>query len=69
MFNLSAYLGAVIARHLGHMTLAGAATCWIGMFFPGVILIFAAMPLWSYIRKYVMLGNRGVLLAAWGAPS
>lgn len=53
MFNLAAYLGAVVAKKLGYFFLIGSTLSWFGMFMPGVMLIFAVMPFWNWFRKYV----------------
>jgi chromate transporter len=44
LFNFSAYLGAVYAG------VPGALVAFIGLFGPGVILIFAVVPYWARIR-------------------
>ena len=51
LFNISAYLGALIAARAGMNALAGIAACWFGMFAPGVLLIFGALPWWGEFRK------------------
>eukprot|EP01134_Creolimax_fragrantissima_P007397 CFRG7397T1 len=51
MFNISAYLGAVIAHNAGHNFLVGSIACWLGMFVPGVVLIFGVFPFWHKVRK------------------
>ena len=45
LFNFSAYLGAVA------FGLPGALIGLLGLFGPGVILIFAFLPFWESIRK------------------
>lgn len=52
LFNLSAFLGAVIAKREGMNPMSGIATCWLGLFSPGVMLIFALLPLWSRFRRF-----------------
>jgi chromate transporter len=47
LFNFSAYLGAV------YMGVPGALVAFCGLFGPGVILIYAAVPFWAKLR-----GNR-----------
>jgi len=44
LFNFSAYLGAVYAR------VPGALVAWLGLFSPGIILIFAVVPFWATLR-------------------
>jgi len=51
LFNITAYLGALIAARAGVNVLVGIAACWIGMFAPGVLLIFGALPWWGEFRK------------------
>lgn len=44
LFNFSSYLGAVY-KHVG-----GALVAYLGLFGPGVILIFAIVPFWARLR-------------------
>jgi chromate transporter len=44
LFNISAYLGAV------YQGVPGALVAFIGLFGPGVILIFAVAPFWARLR-------------------
>ena len=44
LFNFSAYLGAV------YMGVPGALVAWLGIFGPGILLIFAAVPFWARLR-------------------
>lgn len=41
LFNFSAYLGALFAARFGFNLLAGSAVAWLGLFGPGVALMFA----------------------------
>jgi chromate transporter len=52
LFNFAAYLGAVIAQNAGVFAIAGIAICWIALFSPGIILIFAILPFWGSFRKW-----------------
>jgi chromate transporter len=52
LFNLSAYIGAVAARRAGVNVIAGIACAWLGLFGPGVMLIFAVLPFWGKFRKW-----------------
>ncbi|CAM9128658.1 unnamed protein product [Ascophyllum nodosum] len=45
LFNLSAYLGAV------YKGVPGAFVGWVGLFGPGVMLIFGFLPFWGTVRK------------------
>lgn len=62
LFNFSAYLGAV------YQGVPGALVAFIGLFGPGIILIFAAVPFWARIRNNVTFKNvlRGVNASAIG---
>jgi len=46
LFNFSSYLGAV------YMGVPGSFVAYIGLFGPGVILIFAMVPFWARFRHY-----------------
>ena len=46
LFNLSAYLGAVIASRSSLHPVLGALVCWLGLFAPAFLLIFGGLP-WS----------------------
>lgn len=45
LFNLSAYLGAV------YRGVPGAFIGWLGLFGPGVSLIFGFLPFWGTVRN------------------
>ncbi|CAG9463862.1 unnamed protein product [Pedinophyceae sp. YPF-701] len=51
LFNLSAYLGAVMAIRAGMPFIAGVAVCWIGLFGPGLMLIYGVLPFWGKFRS------------------
>jgi chromate transporter len=51
LFNLAAYLGAVIAQNAGVLPLTGILICWVGLFAPGIIVIFAVLPWWGAVRR------------------
>lgn len=51
MFNLSAYLGAVIAVRAGWNPLVGVAACWLGLFGPGIMLLYGLLPFWGSFRR------------------
>ena len=46
LFNFSAYLGCV------GFGLQGAFIGWLGLFGPGLLLIFSFLPLWAYVHKW-----------------
>jgi chromate transporter len=48
LFNFSAYLGAVIAQNAGVFAIAGIALCWVGLFAPGILIIFGILPWVSF---------------------
>ena len=52
LFNFSAYLGAVIAQNAGVFAIAGIALCWVGLFAPGLLIIFAILPFWGGFRAF-----------------
>jgi chromate transporter len=52
MFNFAAYLGAVMAQRAQKNVIAGALTCWTGLFAPGVTLIFGVLPFWGAVRTF-----------------
>ena len=51
LFNFSAYLGAVMAGRKDMNPVFGSFLCWLGMFGPGVMLIFALLPFWGKFRN------------------
>ena len=52
LFNFSAYLGAVIAQNASIFAMAGIALCWVGLFAPGILIIFAILPFWGAFRHW-----------------
>ncbi|CAK9000952.1 Uncharacterized transporter MJ0718 [Durusdinium trenchii] len=53
LFNFAAFLGAA-AGYKAYATIGegilGAALCWLGLFGPGVMLIFGILPWWGQFR-------------------
>lgn len=51
LFNFAAFLGAA-AGYKAYATIGegilGAALCWLGLFGPGVMLIFGILPWWGH---------------------
>jgi len=45
LFNLAAFLGSAVGG------VGGAAICWLGLFGPGVMLIFGVLPFWGAFRQ------------------
>lgn len=52
LFNFAAYLGAVIALNAGVFAIWGILLCWVALFSPGILLIFAILPFWGAFRKW-----------------
>lgn len=54
LFNFAAFLGAA-AGYKAYMTVGegvlGAVLCWLGLFGPGVMLIFGILPFWGQFRS------------------
>ena len=50
LFNLSAFLGAVMAIRSRVSVCVGVAAAWLGLFTPGVLLIFSASAFWRRAR-------------------
>lgn len=51
MFNFSAYLGAVMAVRAGWNFSVGVAACWLGLFGPGILLLYGLLPFWGKFRE------------------
>lgn len=54
LFNFAAYLGAVMGYSCFTSIgggIAAAAICWVGLFGPGVMLLFGILPFWGRFRK------------------
>ena len=52
LFNIAAYLGAVAAIRAGVNVLLGISACWLGLFGPGIMLIYGVLPFWGVFRSY-----------------
>jgi len=46
LFNFAAYLGAIAGG------IPGIPLCWLGLFGPGIMLIFGVLPLWGWFRQF-----------------
>ena len=44
--------GAIVAQHTGYNSFLGIALCWLGLFGPGILLIFGVLPFWSKFRHW-----------------
>jgi len=54
LFNFAAFLGAAAGRRAMGTVAGGigaAGVCWVGLFGPGVILIFGILPFWGAFRS------------------
>jgi hypothetical protein len=52
LFNFAAYLGAITAKHFGYFPLLGIVLCYVGLFAPGVLIIFGVLPYWGRLRNW-----------------
>ncbi|MBU0936373.1 MAG: chromate efflux transporter [Spirochaetes bacterium] len=69
MFSFAAWAGALAARSGGTwMQLAGAVAGGVGIFLPGLLLIYFIYPLWEELKqiKAIKLALRGINAAAGG---
>ena len=69
MFSFAAYAGGMAARGHGPMEqLAGAAIGGVGIFLPGLLLIYFVYPLWDDIKKIraIRIALRGINAVAGG---
>ena len=41
-----------MAQNADVFVLVGVALCWIGLFAPGIILIFGILPWWGMFRQW-----------------
>ena len=44
--------GAIIAHNAGVFELVGIIVCWVGLFAPGILLVFGVLPLWAMFRHW-----------------
>ncbi|KAG9060796.1 hypothetical protein KI688_008877 [Linnemannia hyalina] len=67
-FNFACFLGAVAMVNAGKSGVAGAALCFLAIFFPGLILKNAIIPFWQFVREHssVKMVFRGVNACALG---
>lgn len=52
LFNFSAYLGTIMAINHGYVFIVGAVIAWLGLFLPGILLIFGILPFWGKFRNW-----------------
>jgi chromate transporter len=43
--------GAIIAANANVNGLTGIMACWVGLFAPGILLIYALLPWWARFRQ------------------
>jgi chromate transporter len=60
LFTFAAYLGAVLAPH-GH-AITGALVALLGLFLPGLLLVFGMLPFWDGLRRHARA--RGIMAGA-----
>ncbi|KAF9344019.1 hypothetical protein BGX34_006069 [Mortierella sp. NVP85] len=67
-FNFACFLGAVAMVNANGSGVAGAALCYLAIFFPGLILKNAIIPFWQYVREHSAVKKvfRGVNACALG---
>lgn len=52
VFNIACYLGVQIALNNNWNWFTGMGICWLGLMGPGIVLSFAAVPLWGKLRDF-----------------
>jgi len=52
VFNIACFLGVQLALNNGWAWYEGTFLCWMGLMAPGILLIFAAVPLWEKLRSF-----------------
>lgn len=56
--------GAIVALNAGYAAVIGIAVCWLGLFLPGILMIYAVLPWWGAFRNvavYRRCGPRSIL--------
>lgn len=69
MFSFSAYAGGMASRDLGPiLQVLGALISGIGIFLPGILLIYFVYPVWEEIKKIkgIKIGIKGIGVVAAG---
>lgn len=69
MFSFSSYAASMALRDLGtHMQILGSFLASIGIFLPGILLIFFIYPIWEDLKKVkgIKISLRGINAAAGG---
>lgn len=52
LFNIAAYVGAIIATNANESGVIGVIVCWIGLFAPGILLLYGLLPWWVKFRQF-----------------
>ncbi|KAK2597391.1 hypothetical protein QQS21_006015 [Conoideocrella luteorostrata] len=67
-FNFAVFLGGLAAINTGQPAILGAIVAYLGIFFPGMVLIHGTMGVWKVLRSkpWVKSGVRGVNAGAIG---
>ena len=51
--------GAIVALNAGHAAILGIAVCWLGLFLPGILMIYAVLPWWGAFRNLAVYRRCG----------
>ena len=67
-FNFAVFLGSLTASNGGVPSISGAVIAFIGIFFPGIVLVHGTMGVWGSLRSrpWVKSGVRGINAGAVG---
>ncbi|KAH8881270.1 hypothetical protein GQ53DRAFT_518390 [Thozetella sp. PMI_491] len=67
-FNFAVFLGSLTASNGGLPSISGAVIAFIGIFFPGIVLVHGTMGVWGSLRSkpWVKSGVRGINAGAVG---
>jgi len=67
-FNFAVFLGSLTAANSGISSIAGALVSFVGIYFPGLILVHGTMGVWGSLRSrpWVKSGVRGINAGAVG---
>jgi chromate transporter len=48
---MGAFAGAIVALNAGYASIIGIAVCWLALFLPGILMIYAVLPWWGAFRS------------------
>ena len=51
--------GAIIAANAGIPSIVGIAVCWLALFSPGILMIYAVLPFWGTLRSFAAYRRYG----------